>query len=199
MNSSNRGANRLLLIIVGLIALVLGAAAIALAAVPSIQQAWTSQAKAITGSAPSWIADPTVGKVSTLTIVVGAVAVVLAILLLVFIVRHGRGHTSRVLDVASSRTGRTVVELGVPRALLAEELDGRDEFVSSRVSAYEVKGEPTLKVSVQCRRGISPVAAARIVTDALHGLDDVLGTRLPAMVQLSGGFRSRTAARARLN
>ena len=198
MNSTNRGLNRFLLLVVGLLLLVLGAGSIALAAVPSILQNWKSQADSITRSAPDFVAAPAVGQVSLLTVVIGVVAVVLALLLILFIVRHGQGRTSRVIDDRTSDTGRTLIDLGVPKSLLAAELDDRDEFVSTRISAYEVKGTPTLKVSVQCRRGVSPVEASRIVTEALYGLDEVLGTRLPAMVQVTGGFRSRTASRARL-
>lgn len=198
MNSTNRGVNRFLLLVVGVLLLALGAAAIVLVAVPSILQGWKQQADSITGSAPDWVAAPAVGEVSVLTIVIGVVAVVLALLLILFIVRHGQGHTSRVIDDRSSDTGRTLVDVGVPKSLLAAELDDRPEFVSSRISAYSVKGTPTLKVSVQCRRGVSPAEAARIVIDALHGMDEVLGTSLPAMVQVTGGFRSRTSSRARL-
>ncbi|MFD1721315.1 hypothetical protein [Amnibacterium endophyticum] len=198
MNSSNRGANRLLLIVTGLILLAAGAAALVMAGAPAVRSGFRSTAGDVTRSAPAWIADPAVGRVSWLTIAVGAVAVVLAVLLIAFVVRHGRGHTSRVVDAANGAEGRTLVDLGVPRALLDEELSDRDEFVATRISAYRVKGVPTLKVSVQCRRGVSPADATRIVTEALDGLDGLLGRSLPAMVQLSGGFRSRTAARARL-
>ena len=198
MNSTNRGLNRFLLLVVGLLLLVLGAGSIALAAVPSVLQNWKSQADSITRSAPDFVAAPAVGQVSLLTVVIGVVAIVLALLLILFIVRHGQGRTSRVIDDRTSDTGRTLIDLGVPKSLLAAELDDRDEFVSTRISAYEVKGTPTLKVSVQCRRGVSPVEASRIVTEALYGMDQVLGTRLPAMVQVTGGFRSRTASRARL-
>ncbi len=198
MNGTNRGLNRFFLLVVGLVLLALGAGAIALAALPNVLGDWGNQAKSVADNAPDWVAAPSVGQVSLLTVLIGVVAVVLALLLILFIARHGQGRTSRVIDDRTSDTGRTLVELGVPKSLLAAELDDRDEFVSTRVSAYDVKGTPTLKVSVQCRRGVSPVEAARIVTEALYGMDEVLGTRLPAMVQVTGGFRSRSAARARL-
>ena len=198
MNGTNRGLNRFFLLVVGLVLLALGAGAIALAALPNVLADWGNQARSVAGNAPDWVAAPSVGQVSLLTVLIGVVAVILALLLILFIARHGQGRTSRVIDDRTSDTGRTLVDLGVPKSLLAAELDDRDEFVSTRISAYEVKGTPTLKVSVQCRRGVSPVEASRIVTEALYGMDQVLGTRLPAMVQVTGGFRSRTASRARL-
>ena len=198
MNSTNRGANRLLLLITGVILLAAGAVALALALVPAVTQGWGTQSTSIMRSAPSWIGAAAVGSVSILAIAVGVVAVVLAVLLIVFILRQGRGHTSRVLEQHHSSTGTTLVDLGVPKALLDQDLADRPEFVATRISAYQVKRTPTLKISVQCRRGVSPVDAAAIVTRSLEGLDSILGTSIPALVQISGGFRSRTSSRARL-
>ena len=64
-----------------------------------------------------------------------AAAIVLALLLLVFVLRQGRVRTSRVVDDRSDDAGRTVVDLAVPRTLLAAHLRARPEFVAVRISA----------------------------------------------------------------
>lgn len=198
MNSTNRAANRLLLGITGLLLLVMGAAGVALATAPAFASLWRTRASALLRDAPAWVAAPAVGTVSALTVGVGVSAVVLAVVLVIFIVRQGRGHTASVVERRDGDS-TTRIELGVPRSLLETELAHRVEFVATRVSAYRVRGTDALKVSVQCRRGIAPTDAAAIVLRALEGMDAIIGTAVPALVQVSGGFRSRAADRARVS
>lgn len=199
MNSTNRGFNRLVILIVAVILIAAGAIAVALAAVPVVARQWGVTGRTVMRTAPTWIADPAVGTVSLLTIAVGVVAVILAVLLIVFIARQGRGHTTRLVERHNGDTGSTLVDLGVPRTLLETELADRPEFVALRISAYLVRKTPALKVSVQCRRGVAPTDATATVVRALQGLDDILGVRIPALIQVSGGLRSRVSSRARLD
>jgi hypothetical protein len=198
MNSTNRGANRFLLLVTAVVLLAAAAVTLTFAIVPTILKAWGTQSTSIMSSAPDWIGKSVLGTVSLFTIGVGVVAIILAILLIVFIVKQGHGRTTRVIE-QHARSGATLIDLGVPKTLLEQDLSDRPEFVSTRISAYEVKKTPTLKISVQCRRGISPVDAARTVTRSLESLDQILGQSIPALVQISGGFRSRVASRARLD
>jgi len=197
MNSTARGLNRLLLAVVAIVLLAAGAVSVALVAVPGFAGAWAAQVRSALRGAPAWAGSPLVGPVSALGVGIAAVALVLALLLLAFIARQGGGRTTRVAEEHRD-AGTTLVDLGVPRRLLEEELTDRPEFVAVRVSAYRVRRTPALKVSVQCRRGVAPSTASSAVTDALEGLDEILGTSIPALVQVSGGFRSRLAGRARL-
>lgn len=105
---------------------------------------------------------------------------------------------TRAVDGGSAPAGRLLIESAVPQQALQEFLAGHPEIVSARVSAYAVRKNPTLKVSVTCRRGVSPDDAARIVDDGLLALDRVLGVELPALLQLSGGFRSNAAKSSRV-
>src|SRR5947208_16314137 len=108
-----------------------------------------------------------------------AVALILVVLLIVFIVRQGRGHTPRLVDDHVGSSSRTLIELAAPRTLLTEHLKQRPDFIAARVSAYEVDHAPMLKITAQCRRGTSPADAARAITDALHAVDRILGTSTP--------------------
>jgi len=51
---------------------------------------------------------------------------------------------------------------------------------------------------VTCRRGTSPTEVVRIVEQALLALDELLGLRIPALLQISGGFRVRTSRTTRI-
>lgn len=196
MNATNRGFNRLLILIVGILLIAAGAAAALLVALPAVATGWTAWFTTVPTTIP-WATTSVVGQVGWLSITAAVVALILGLLLIAFILRQGRGHTAGVLE---RRTGgsRTRIDLALPRTLLTDHLDELPDILASRVTAYDVRGTPTLKVSVRARRGASPVAITGQIIDALRALDTVLGEELPAYVQISGGFRARTAARARV-
>ena len=198
MNTTNRTANRLLLLIVGLLLLAAGAAAALLALLAGFGAAWTQWFRTTATALPAWATAVVVGKVGWIAIATAVVALVLGVLLVVFIVRQGRGHTAEVLDRRASSTGRTRIDLAVPRVLLADHLAENPDVIAARITAYAVRGTPTLKISVRARRGVSPAALSRQVIEALEALDSVLGEQLPAYVQISGGFRARASGRARV-
>ena len=197
MNSTNRGANRLFIIIVGVLLIAAGAVGILLAALPAVTSTWKQQGGSLRSSAPSWVGSAVTGTASLLVLGILLVALILVILLIVFIVRQGGGHTGRVLHRTDSPNAVTDIDLAVPRTLLSDHLSDLPELVGNRVTAYRVKRTPMIKVSVRARRGIAPDDAAHAVVDALKALDSILGFELPAMVQISGGFRARAAKPAR--
>jgi hypothetical protein len=215
MNSTNRALNRLLLVGAGLVLLAVGVSAAAAAFVAAIAGdfedvsadvlAWLGDALSQTPLVPD-AADGTFGAgISWIPVALVGLFALAIVLLLVFVFRQGRGHTGRVYGAgggtrrgADASEGRLLIESAVPQQALQEFLEGHPEIVSSRVSAYSVRTTPTLKVAVTCRRGVSPDDAARIVDDGLLALDGLLGVELPALVQLSGGFRAKTAKSTRL-
>ena len=200
MNSTNRAANRLLILVVGLLLLVLGAAAAAAVLVPVVRDGWKDSTSAIRDQVDSWLQQTTLGDlgVSWIMPAILVLLVVAVIVLIVFIARQGRGHTGTALEELTSEHGTTVIEAGVAEQALQDAIKDRPEFVASHVSTYRVRRTPVLKIAVTCRRGVSPKDAADIVEDAVLGLDQLLGRQLPALVQISGGFRSRVTATTRL-
>ena len=95
MNDTNRALNRTLIIAVGLLLLVLGTAVAVAAAVPSFLASWvTASATAGDAIADAVASTPLApGGHSWLLVAGGALALVVAALLVVFVVRQGRGHT----------------------------------------------------------------------------------------------------------
>ena len=82
--------------------------------------------------------------------------------------------------------------------LLQQALDEYPEFLSTRVSTYRVTRDAVLKISVTCRRGTSPTDVVHIVEQALSALDGLLGLRILALLQISGGFRVRASRSTRI-
>jgi hypothetical protein len=201
MNSTNRGANRALILLAGLLLLVVGAAAAVLVLVPAVRDGWTGIRDTVSTQVSDWLQQIPLGDtgVSWILPAVLVLLLIAVILLIVFIARQGRGHTGIALTEATSEHGTTIVEAGVLEHLLQDAIGGRSEFVASHVSTYRVKRTPVLKISVTCRRGVSPKDAAAIVEDAVRALDELLGRSLPALVQISGGFRARVSSGTRLN
>lgn len=194
MNTTNRGLNRLFILIVGLLLLATGAAAIALAVIPSVTSQWKQAATSLNTSAQPWVATPSVGNASLLVLGVVVVAIVLIVLLLAFVLKQGHGHTAASLHQHHGNT-HTRIDLSIPKALLEEHLQHRDELAGLRISAYEVRGTPMLKITARCRRGISPAVVSDLVGSAVRNLEQLIGTDVPTFVQLTGGFRTGSASR----
>ncbi|GGF10209.1 hypothetical protein [Subtercola lobariae] len=200
MNTTNRGANRLVIIVAGVIVLALGAVAIALALPTVIRAQWRDGSNQATRTIVDWLQQtPLSGPGTSWLWLIGLAAlVVLLVLLLVFISRQGKGHTSTLATPPPTENGLTVVDSSVAVGLLNDALADRPEFVSSSVSTYLVKKRPVLKIAVTCRRGVSPHEVATMVSTQLGALDALLGIRIPAFVQISGGFRARVSRATRL-
>ena len=194
MNTTNRALNRLFILLVGLLLIAAGGVAVVLAAVPSVTAQWRSTAKQLATGAQPWVADPTIGKASLLVLGIAVIALVLIVLLIAFIARQGHGRSAAALQQQHGSTS-TRIDLAIPRALLEEHLGKRDELVGLRISAYEVRNTPMLKITAKCRRGVSPAVVADLIGRSIGDLEQIVGTDVPAFVQLTGGFRAGRAAR----
>lgn len=200
MNNTNRGLNRGFILIVGLVLLILGSAAAAVALVPVVRDAFTAVAPDAPATVSGWLQATPVGATDTSWISVGVLAalVLIVVLLLIFTIRQGNGHTSKLLSDTATGTGTTVVETSVAEHALQDALGARAELVGSRVTSYDVRGTTVLKIAVTARRGVSPKDVSAIVEDALRALDRLLGVEIPALLQISGGFRTRVSRSTRL-
>ena len=194
MNTTNRALNRLFILVIGLVLIAAGAAAILLAAVPQVTSQWKATASSLANGAQPWVADATVGKASLLVIGIVVAAVVLILLLIAFITKQGHGRSAAAIQQQDGPT-TTRIDLAVARALLEEHLGTRDELVGLRISAYEVRGTPMLKITARCRRGVSPAVVATLIGRSIDDLERIVGTDVPAFVQLTGGFRAGSTSR----
>lgn len=200
MTSTNRFANRLLLFVVGLVLFLAGLAAIALMSAPTLTDAWNRMAPDAVTAIESFVRAAAVSGSDTNWAIDGAVAVlaILIVLLLVFIFLQGRGHTRRLIVRQSGEHGTTIIESVVAVDALHDALIAQPDLLGEHVAAYRVHGATALKVAVTARRGASPRAIGDRIDELVAGLDRLLGFDVPVFVQISGGFRARSAPSARL-
>lgn len=201
MNDTNRGANRLVLIVTGLIALVLGLAGVLLGIPGPVRSGWRSSAGDVARNVDDAI-DVSRIPGSTATwygIAFAVLMLVVVVLLLVFILRQGHGRTRRLIRTQPDENGASIVDAAFAEEALQAALGERSDLVASSVTTYAVKATPVLKISVTCRRGASPRTVAEDVDETLAALDSLLGHDADAFVQIGGGFRARTAATSRVD
>jgi hypothetical protein len=200
VNSTNRGANRLLIVFCGLLLLVVGTVTAAAVVVPVVRDDWRSAAGQVMSQASTWLKQTPLGDtgLSWIMPAILALLVVVIIVLTVFIARQGHGRTDIAVTEPTSEHGRTIIDATAVEQAVQDALTGRPELVASHVSTYDVRRTPVLKVSVTCRRGVSPKDVAMIVEGKLRALDELVGRELPALIQISGGFRSRATRTTRL-
>ena len=201
MNNTNRALNRSVVFAAGLLVLAAAALLGLLATQTAVQDAWTATAGTARTTVAGWLqATPLAGtEHSWLWIVALALLAAVVGLLLNFILRQGRGHSGRLISEQTTHWGSTQVDSTVAEQALQHDLGERPEFLSTRVSTYRVARDAVLKISVTCRRGTSPTDVVHMVEQALRALDELLGLRIPALVQISGGFRVRSSRSTRIH
>ncbi|MEX1079135.1 MAG: hypothetical protein WED09_08520 [Homoserinimonas sp.] len=195
MNSTNRFANRLLLLLVGLTALLLGAAAVGLATSATLIKGWNQIAPGILATIETFLQATPAEQSAPNWLLAGAAAVAVLVLgivvLAIFIFRQGRGQTNRVIAREVGNGGTTIIDTAVTADILNEMLSQHPEVIASHVSAYEVRRTPVLDIWVTCRRGASPRAVGDIIENSLNDLESLVGTEIPALIGIRGGSRAR--------
>ena len=180
MTRTNRFANRVILALIGLLALV-AAAAVAL---PYAQSLGIS-----TVGVSSWgITLPDASQPVVLWSVAGT-ALVIVLFALAWILTRGRGRTATALSVAGATVDASAVQ-----SVLRNRLAGSPDVVVVSASAHERRGGPVVLVRVQARPGPDLGALRSAVRDAIDHLDRVLGTPVPLVVHLTSGVRSTWAS-----
>ncbi|WP_105035251.1 hypothetical protein [Cryobacterium aureum] len=200
MNNTNRALNRTVLVLVGLLLLAVAVLLGLLSSQAALRDVWSSVFDTTRTTVAGWLQATPLGTSthSWLWIVALALLVATVGVLLSFILRQGGGHSGRLISEQTTNWGVTQVDSAVAGQALQQAFGEHPEFLSTRVSTYRVAREAVLKVSVICRRGTSPTDVVRIVEQSLTALDELLGRRIPALLQISGGFRVRTSRSTRI-
>ncbi len=202
MNSTNRGLNRAVLLVVGLVLLAVGAAVGTAVLWPAFGDAWkTTVGGAVNGlqsaHQASRVADGT--TVSWVAIgVLGAMALVV-IVAIVIVANLGGRRTRTVLKTAGSESpiGPITVQESFAADAIRGSLASHDEILSSSVSANRVKGSPVLHVSVTPRQNTSPQEVATLVARLTTNLATLTGHAVPTFVSIHSGLRARLAGDVR--
>lgn len=198
MNRTNRALNRTILLLVGLVLLALGAAAVAVASWPPAAEFWTRNADAAGGWIEQAVDATTIGTTALSWMAIAALAliVLLVVVLIVTAVRIIGGGRSRTVFRSSGREnplGRVVVEEGFVSDALTHSLEQRDEILFSNVTADDVRNEPVLHVSVTPRQNTSPRDVVEHVDQLVANLAVLTGRDTPTFISVHSGLRARLA------
>lgn len=222
MNNTNRLLNRLGILLVGLLLLGVGGAVAVAAVFPDTVAAWTTGAgigglvggalRALAGAA-AWLDDLLGTGSSGLLLAIAGLAALLSALLLWFITRQGRGHTSTLLtrtgdgtgidagagsEVSAGVGGAVIVSSSLAASSIAHALRQYSGVTRVGVSAFRVRGATALKIAVSARRGVSPRDIRDHVDTIVQRFDELLGAEVPVFISITGGFASRRAHATRL-
>ncbi len=187
MTKSNRTLNRIILFVLGLVAVVVGLA-MGAGVLPAVQDAISPYV-----DLPSSLTIPA----SSLWIVAAVCAVVIVLALLYAFTRGGGGTAVAVRE--RSGDDAVTVNVALVRDVVEHELSGVRDVVGSRVDTYLVRRQRAARIRVAVRRGGDAVTVLDAVDRAVAVLDRTLGREVPVLVHLTGGTRSALAKPTRVH
>ncbi|WP_425862723.1 hypothetical protein [Arthrobacter sp. TWP1-1] len=197
MNGTNRGLNRAMLGVFGLVLAAAGAMAILAGASRGFAQSWTSTGTTIWASIQERLDAARIPGTDTSwwTATVFALLALIAVLVVCWIASQGTGRSNQ-LARQDDQAGDTTVDTTVAAQAIKAALAGNSQVLSTSVQSWETKGaeEGTgLKISVQVRKGTSPAEVSTAVEHLLESLDQLLGFQLPVLVRIKAGARTKFA------
>ena len=196
MNATNRGLNRAFILVVGLLLLGIGALVAAAAAIPEWLAAWSEGSARVSESLGQAIASAPLGfSAHSWILAAGAgLAVLVAVVLVIFVLRQGRGHTRTVLR-RSGGDGEIAVDAGVAHSSIEGALREHPGVASVSVSSYRVRGAQSaaVKIDVGVRRGVSPADIREAADAVVADWDALLGESLPVLITVNAGLATRLA------
>ncbi|NQX26534.1 hypothetical protein HQQ81_04110 [Microbacteriaceae bacterium VKM Ac-2854] len=208
MTTSNRFGNRLLLALLGLIVLAAGVGAVLVGTWDAARSWFGDTVGALAPTLASRFTPPdgvTVTAPDALPVlwpllVIAAFGLVVAIVCVVLIFRRGHGRTGTVLTDAAvdGPAGAVTIGTGFAQSALQDALRSRPDILSVSVSAYRHRAATALKVRVLPRGGVSPRAVVDSVRESVLALDELLGARLPVVLEIASSTRASVAREERV-
>ncbi|MBF4614101.1 hypothetical protein [Curtobacterium sp. VKM Ac-1376] len=190
MNATNRGLGRAALIVIGLVLLVAGVGAILVQTaqgLPLVASWWRAVGDALSGLGTGASRDD---AVFAWTCVLGG-GVVLGILALVVLTTLGGGREGTVVDSDGSAdgvAGSVRIESTAVQHALSSAIGAMPQVGSLAVDVYRVRGGGrAIRVRVRPRRGAAPREITERVEAVVADLDDLLGERLPVLLEIARG------------
>ena len=187
MTTTNRTLNRILLFLLGLVAIIVGVVIGAGVLTP------------VRDAVEPYVTLPsTVDVPSQALWIIAAVCAVVIILALVVVFTRGGGGTS---VAVRERTGddQVTVNVALVRDVVDHELADVHDVVAAKVDTYLVRKQRAARIKVHVRRGGDAVGVLTAVEHAVDTLDQTLGRQLPVLVHLTGGTRTTLAKPARVH
>lgn len=202
MNGTNRGLNRALLAVFGLVLAMAGAAALLAGINRGFAQRWTSAGNTVWARIQERLDAARIPGTDTSwwTVALLALLILIAVLSVCWIASQGTGRSNQ-LARQDSDAGNTRVDTAVAAQALKAALAENTQVLSTSVQSWKTRGAAGgtgLKISVQARKGASPAEVSSAVEHLVEGLDELLGIQLPVLVRIKAGTRSKFARTERV-
>ena len=195
MNNTPRTLNRILIGILGLKLLFIGLLLVLLATVPAVAPWWHHCSAGLWNGMSQLFRRTTVpgrGESWLWAVIALLLAVVIA-LMVAWVAQQGKGRSGLIVaeDDAGGFPGNVRIGAGVAEQALRAALAERQDLAGATVATYEIRGEPALKIRLQPRHGVPPHLLAADVSALVEALDAVVGKRIPVLIHIGVGARSR--------
>ncbi|MBX0299036.1 hypothetical protein K2F54_03500 [Cryobacterium sp. 1639] len=197
MNDTNRALNRLFIFVVGLILLVVGAAAAALLVWPWWANRWEEAGRTADAAVTDALeASPVPGTDFSWWLLAAAAVLLLLVILMVVIIANVGGGGSREIyrkriseqDAASDRL---LIDTSFAAEALKHSLDKRPDLVGSTVGAFTVKRRPVLHLGITPRQGVSPRLIVEEADRLIDNLARVVGDAPATCLTIHSGLRAK--------
>jgi hypothetical protein len=197
MNDTNRALNRVFIFLVGLIFLVVGAAAAALLVWPWWADRWEQAGRNTATVVSDALADSPVPGTDTSWWMLAATAVVLliVILMVVIIANVGGGGSREIyrkrISEQDAASDRLLIDTSFAAEALKHSLDKRADLVGSTVGAFTVKRQPVLHLGLTPRQGVSPRLIVQEADRLIDNLARVVGDAPATCLTIHSGLRAK--------
>ncbi|MDR6200247.1 hypothetical protein QE374_002156 [Microbacterium sp. SORGH_AS428] len=198
MNTTRRGLNRALVLLVGLIALASGAMVVWASLSADAHRLWeqtlTMGAEAVDAAHAATLVGAGPVSWAGMGAVAGAVILIVLLLTPVALLAHRRSRTVLRSAEADAAPGRVVVREGFASDAVTASLARRADILSTRVVADDVRNAPVLHVAVTPHPQASPREIADHVATVGARLDTLLDRPTRTYISLHAGLRARLAS-----
>ena len=195
MNNTPRVLNRILIGVLGIKVFAIGVLLMLLVTVPAVAAWWHVWAG---GVLAYWfdLFERTLlprSQESWLWILICLGLVVVLGLMVAWVAQQGKGRTSLIVaeEDPGAVPGTVGIGGGVAEQALRAALADRPDLAGVTVAAYEIRGEPALRIRVEPRQGVAPHTLAAEVSSLVEALDAVIGKRTPVLIHIGTGARAR--------
>ncbi|QWL30933.1 hypothetical protein [Rathayibacter toxicus] len=206
MTTSNRLLNRLVLFIVGLALAAITAGLLMIALSQPVRDAvvrfsrhqgptLVSQLSPASGTA--W---NNTEALRPLYLIIAA-CLLIVVLALILALAHGHGRTKTLLTDRSrdeGPSGEVQIATAFAEDVLENALAVRGDLLDVTVTAYRHRSHTALKVRALPRSGVSPRTVVEAVRHEVAALDELLGTRLPVLLEIASSARANLSKEERV-
>ncbi|POH75340.1 hypothetical protein [Arthrobacter glacialis] len=204
MNGTRRGLNRTLLALLGLLLIAAAGLGILAGTSRGFALSWTEAGMDVWARIQERLGAARIPgtEISWWTVAVFSLLLFATVLLVCWIASQGTGRSNQVAQM-QSEAGDTTVDTAVVSQAVKAALAQNTHVLSTSLQSWKTKGGSGitgtgLKLSVQARKGASPVELANDVEHLVTEIDALLGTQIPVLVRITSGTRSKFARSERV-